>query len=262
MVTNSLKTSLRRNFPRAYHSLQETLTNYRLKRVTRLISRHGGLVVRSGPFAGMTYVAEAICSSLVPKLLGSYEAELHAVMDEVFARNYETVIDIGCAEGYYAVGSALRLPQARVLAFDINSRARDLCLRLAQVNEVADRVQIEGECNHEKLRRLISTSTLIICDCEGCELQLLDPTLVPELRTCDLVVELHDMIDSIITPTMLARFSATHDVTLIDAVDRDPSAFPILRNFSPLTQRAAVAEFRGAAMQWSYMRSHSSQVSH
>lgn len=259
MVTN-LKAGLQRTFPEAYRTLQETLTDYRLKRVTRLIERQNGLVVQSGPFAGMTYVSEAICSSLVPKLLGSYEAELHAVLAEVFARNYETVIDIGCAEGYYAVGAALRLPQARVVAFDINERARELCLRLAQANKVGDRVQVEGECSHERLRRLITTRTLIICDCEGCELQLLDPALVPELRNSDLVLELHDMIDARITPTTLARFNATHEITLIDAVERDPGAFPILKKFSPLTQRAAVAEFRGATMQWSYMSAKASQA--
>jgi hypothetical protein len=260
MLANSLKAGLQQTFPGAYRRLQETLTDYRLRRVTRLIEKQNGLVVQSGPFAGMTYVSEAICSSLVPKLLGSYEAELHPVLAEVFARNYETVIDIGCAEGYYAIGSAMRLPEARVLAFDINPRARDLCVRLAQANKVADRVQVEGECNHGRLRGLISERTLIICDCEGCELQLLDPALVPELRNCDLILELHDMIDPRITATTIARFDATHDITLIDAVDRDPGAFPLLREFSPLTQRAAVAEFRGEAMQWSYMRAKTSQA--
>ncbi len=220
----------------------------------RVIKGQHGLVVQSGPFAGMNYVSEAVCSSLIPKLLGSYEAELHTVLEDCFATDYETIIDIGCAEGYYAIGSALRLTEARVYAFDINPRARDLCISLTHANKVADRVEVLGECNHETLNQLISGRTLIICDCEGCELSLLDPSLVPGLKNSNLVVELHDFIDPRIKPAILSRFNATHEVSLVDAVERDPAAFPVLSNFSPLTQRCAVAEFRGEAMQWAYLK--------
>jgi hypothetical protein len=92
-----------------------------------------------------------------------------------------------------------------------------------------------------------------VCDCEGCELHLLDPNFAPEIKKSDLVVELHDMIDPNITPTILSRFAATHEITLVDTAERDPNAFPILRNFDRLTQRTAVAEFRDASMQWGYL---------
>lgn len=254
MLTNSLKAVLRRSLPKTYRSLQQSLTDRRLGRVSRMLEKECGLVVQSGPFAGMAYVSEAICSSLVPKLLGSYEAELHDVLTQILTRDYETVIDIGCAEGYYAVGLALSLPRARVHAFDIDARARELCTKLAQANKVVERVIVEGECDHERLNSLIRGRTLIVCDCEGCELHLLDPNLAPEIKKSDLVVELHDMIDPNITPTILSRFAATHEITLVDTEERDPNAFPILRNFDRLTQRTAVAEFRDTPMQWGYLQ--------
>jgi len=254
MLTDSLKAVLRRSLPGPYRSLQQSLTDRRLRRVQKRLEKECGLVVQSGPFAGMTYVSEAICSSLVPKLLGSYEAELHDVLAQILTRDYETVIDVGCAEGYYAVGLALGLPRARVHAFDIDARARELCAKLAQANKVAERVIIEDECDHERLNSLIRGRTLIVCDCEGCELHLLDPKLAPEIKKSDLLVELHDMIDPNITPTILSRFAATHEITLVDIEERDPSAFPILRNFDRLTQRTAVAEFRDTPMQWVYLQ--------
>jgi hypothetical protein len=219
-----------------------------------MLENERGLVVQSGPFAGMGYLSEAVCSSLVPKLLGSYEAELHEVLAEILSRDYETVIDVGCAEGYYAVGLALALPRARVHAFDIDARARELCTTLARANKVEERVIVEGECDHERLNSLICGPTLIVCDCEGCELQLLDPELAPELLKSDLLIELHDMIVPNITPTILSRFAETHEVTLVDAAERDPSAFPILKDFDLLTQRTAVAEFRDGPMQWGYLQ--------
>jgi hypothetical protein len=254
MLVDSLKTILRNSLPGPYRSLQESLANRRLRRVSRMIEDECGLVVQSGPFAGMAYVSEAVCSSLVPKLLGSYEAELHEVLAEILTRDYETVIDVGCAEGYYAVGLALGLPRARVHAFDIDARARKLCTSLAQANKVADRVIVAVECDHEKLNKLICGSTLIVCDCEGCELQLLDPKFAPAILKSDLLVELHDMIVPNITPTILSRFAATHEITLVDAEERNPNDFPLLKDFDQLTQRTAVAEFRDGQMQWGYLR--------
>ena len=95
---------------------------------------------------------------------------------------------------------------------DVDSRARDLCITLAKVNNLAERVVIEGECTHDRLNTLIKGRTLIICDCEGCELQLLDPLLAPGLKNTDLLIELHDMIDPAITPTIRCRFSETHEI--------------------------------------------------
>lgn len=257
MLTASLKAALRRSLPGPYNSLQQFLANRRLRRVQRVIENKCGLVVQSGPFAGMAYISEAVCSSLVPKLLGSYEGELHEVLAQILTREYETVIDVGCAEGYYAVGLALGLPNARVYAFDIDTRARALCTRLAEANNVAERVIVASECNHERLNGLIRGRTLIVCDCEGCELHLLDPALAPELRKSDLLIELHDMIIPDITPTIISRFTETHEITLIDAEERNPGAFTILKDFDEFTQRTAVAEFRDGPMQWGYLQAKS-----
>ena len=65
-------------------------------------------------------------------------------MEGFVALGHSTVLNIGCAEGYYAVGLARRMPQARVLAFDINRTAQDTCRALAAKNGVADRVQVSG----------------------------------------------------------------------------------------------------------------------
>jgi hypothetical protein len=255
MLTDSIKPILRRALPGLYSSVQSALATYRSKRVVRSLVKRYGLVVQSGPFAGMNYVRQAVCSTLAPKLLGSYEEELHGVLAQVLATDYETIIDVGCAEGYYAVGLAMRLPRARVHAFDIDARARQLCDTMAQANNVAGQVLVEGACTQERLQALTrSGRTLIVCDCEGYELELLQPELAPGLRTSDLLVELHDMIDPRITPTIIARFAATHDITLINSVERDPSAYPVLKDFNLLTRRVAVSEFRDGQMQWAFMQ--------
>jgi hypothetical protein len=87
-----------------------------------------GKVVLSGPFKGMKYPnLEAFGSCIYPKILGSYERELHDTLNSISNTRYSEIIDVGCAEGYYAVGLSLQHPEARVYAYDIDETARRLC---------------------------------------------------------------------------------------------------------------------------------------
>ena len=59
-----------------------------------------------------------------------------------FGPAYPVVVNIGCAEGYYAVGMAGRMPDTRVDAFDIDPAAQRACGELAARRGVADRVRV------------------------------------------------------------------------------------------------------------------------
>ena len=208
----------------------------------------------------MLYVRLASWGVLAPKLLGSYEAELHADLELLIPRDHDRVVNVGCAEGYYAVGLARRLPAATVFAFDSDPYAQHLCRRLAARNRVAHRVRVEGTCSPTRLCELVTGSTLLVVDCEGCELELLRPDLVPVLAAADILVELHDFIDPSISATMLSRFSASHDIALLDSTERDPAAYPVLDSLSPDDRVEAVAEHRPCVMQWAVMRAKSSSA--
>ncbi|MFQ3224327.1 MAG: hypothetical protein ACI8Z5_000575 [Lentimonas sp.] len=65
--------------------------------------------VLNGRFKGMHYPQKAsVGSELDPKLLGSYESELVAIIHLILTQNDTTIIDIGCAEGYYAKGIGMK----------------------------------------------------------------------------------------------------------------------------------------------------------
>ena len=82
-----------------------------------IINKIPDLIVRNGPFAGMRYPGvQSVCSTIVPKLIGCYEKELHSVIELICSQQYNSVVDIGCAEGYYAVGLAMRLQNAQLFA--------------------------------------------------------------------------------------------------------------------------------------------------
>jgi len=54
--------------------------------------------VLNGPFKGMQYPSlNSTGSALFPKLLGSYERELHYEIEDMFNKKFNKIIDIGCA---------------------------------------------------------------------------------------------------------------------------------------------------------------------
>src|SRR5437016_2600251 len=108
-LVHEFKRLLRSALPGFYGTLAQWRLTKRYERLIRHVVARRGWVVQSGPFAGMLYVNQAVGSAHVPKLLGSYEAELHEIMRSVLTENYATIVDVGCAEGYYAIGLALRL---------------------------------------------------------------------------------------------------------------------------------------------------------
>jgi hypothetical protein len=223
-------------------------------RAKSALVRQYGQVVLGGPFKGMRYGDDVACSAYVAKLVGSYEEELHGAIKRIIERRYTTVVDIGCAEGYYAVGLAMRLPNARVVAFDTDVDARRFCADLARMNNVHERIEVRGECDHIELSQVSSENTIVVCDCEGFEEQLLVPAQVPGLAETDVLVELHEFLSRGLTERVISRFKATHEVTLIDTQERDIRSYPILQVVEIDDRPWAVREGRPASMQWAFLK--------
>jgi hypothetical protein len=205
----------------------------------------------------MKYVGAAAGSALIPKLLGCYEEALHPVFAEVLKNSYDAIIDVGCAEGYYAVGLARTLRTVPVYAYDIDLCARELCSTLAALNGVEDVVTVRGGCDIAALAESAKGRTLIVCDCEGFELELLRPNLIDGLRQADLIVELHELVDPSIPDVITSRFAPTHEVRLITSEGLRRKSLPQLDGLSRMDRRLARNEWRGVGIRWAYLRSRS-----
>jgi hypothetical protein len=197
--------------------------------------------VRHGPFAGMKYAPIPSNSLLSAKVIGSYESPIHRWIIDAIEQSYETILDIGCAEGYYAVGFALMSKTSKVYAYDIDRRARGNAAALANLNGMADKVHIRDLRTTDELSLMMSAHTLIFCDIEGDELDLLRSDLTPGLSQADLIVEAHDEYRPGVTETLVQRFLLSHRVEIIYQSAKSPAEFPILRTI-PTTEHALLLE--------------------
>ncbi|MFM7443721.1 MAG: hypothetical protein ACKO2N_07380, partial [Tabrizicola sp.] len=103
------------------------LAKWRSAVIDNTLAAREGTGVLDGPFKGMAYPVRAAEGARAARLLGVYEASLEPVIETIIARPYATVVDIGCAEGYYAVGLARRMGHTQVLAQDVSDEAQALC---------------------------------------------------------------------------------------------------------------------------------------
>ncbi len=217
------------------------------------------LTVAGGPFRGMRYPSpQALGYALLPKLLGSYESELHPVLEGMLANDYSVIVDIGCAEGYYAVGLGLRIAGADIYAFDTEPRARKLCGEMARLNGLGGRIRIGGACDEAALRSIpLGGKALIISDCEGYEGVLFTNGTAELLARHDLIVETHDFIDIEISSKLRGIFASTHRVRSIKSIDDIEKAhtyhYSQLDKYDTRTRRLIVGERRPAIMEWLVM---------
>lgn len=213
-----------------------------------------GLSVQNGPFAGMVLPRSASWGDgeTLPKLLGAYEAELHQVIYKAVAASPDLVINVGAAEGYYAIGLARLLPQALTIAYDADPEAGKLCAAAADQNGVADRVVVRGTCLPGLLEHDLADAArpLVICDCEGYEQALIDPDAVPALRRATLIVETHDFIVPGLTELLIARLAPTHVVSVGREGGRNPNEHPFLQGLHSIDRWLTMCEYRPETMQW------------
>jgi hypothetical protein len=193
-----------------------------LDELARRVSRITNRAVAKGPFSGMTLDYEALPIHGTPKFLGTYEQELHQCIERAIELSPRSILNVGCAEGYYAVGFARRLPAATVWAADADPKAQRAALINASLNGVGDRVAAVGAVRSEHLGAyLIPEPSLLFMDCEGAEFTLLDPVRDPILLRTHIIVEVHAEFGS--NGDIVSRFESTHRITQIDPAPRHRS---------------------------------------
>lgn len=218
--------------------------------INRPIFQRLGHHVLTGPFKGMliTDVPNWDDGNCSLKLLGCYERELWESVEKVIARKPSVVINVGCAEGYYAIGLKLRMPDVPVIAFDINDVTLQQCADLAERNGV--KLDTRFGCKKPEELNLGFARALYVLDCEEEELGLLDPFRCSDLSSADIIVECHNH-NYPISKELTYRFSSSHDVEVITPQMGDFRTYEKYLRFMPFGMRATViTEKRPLSTAW------------
>ncbi|MGO4386450.1 hypothetical protein AB4Y85_02840 [Microvirga sp. 2YAF29] len=231
-----------------------------------MVQRHGS-VVQKGPFAGMTYLAQPSEGGVTAKLMGTYEACLQPFFESLPEQGYDAVLNVGCAEGYYAIGCARLLPGTPVLAWDIDPRARQMCAELSRLNAVEGQIDLRETFTPGDLQGVRAElkshfghepRALLVIDCEGAEFELLDP-IQADYSWLDMVVEVHPGRERTL-PMLTERFRDTHEIEVKQAETIVPDLPDWLHQLGHLDQLLTVWEWRAVPTPWLILRSRLRQT--
>jgi hypothetical protein len=242
--------------PVALNNALRLLSKWRSVLIQNTLLQQHGTAVMQGPLQGLDFLPQSAEGCHIAKLLGCYEQPLQPFIEQAIEAQCSTILNIGCAEGYYAVGMARRMPQTRVMAYDLNPAAQSVCQALAAKNQVADRVHVGALFKQEDFAGYAGGKVLVLCDIEGAEGELLNPQSAPALAGMDLIVESHECLVPGITQVLMDRFKATHDITLVhDDGQRQLHKAPAwFVNLAHLDQLLATWEWRSGPTPWLVMR--------
>ena len=257
----------------ARHNVSENNTQDELNESLRLLSKwrcvlikntfleNEGTEVHAGIFKGLDFIEESTEGCHIPKLLGCYEQPIQQHIKALESCSYTKLVNVGCSEGYYAVGLAQIFKTATSLAFDKNPLARDACLRLAAKNNVSGRVKVGTNFTTDDFISLSNERVLVFCDIEGAEIDLFSKAATSMLTHVDLIIESHECFIPGITDTLTSRFADTHDITVVQDdgsrnLEDAPSWF---MNLSNLDQLLSIWEWRSGPTPWLVMKAKAHQ---
>jgi hypothetical protein len=183
-------------------ALEKAFCKLRRKRISMQIFKKFKGVIQYGPFEGMILTSDTNTSTgmLGSKILGFYE---DVVTDFIFKNGpYDNCINLGSADGYFAIGLLMKKLTKKSICFEISSTGRESIIRNATVNNCEDSITIFGEADKlffEKVNSTISRDekNLIICDIEGGEFDILNNKTFENFTNCTWVIEIHDRIQDL-----------------------------------------------------------------
>jgi hypothetical protein len=219
--------------------------------------KHFDRTVAYGPMRGYRIPAQSPWSQndRAAMLFGVYEREVLALLVEC-ADRYDHLIDVGAADGYYAVGALASNLFRAVVCYEASERGRATIRKSAAENEVLDRLEVRGRAEEafcdELPQELVARSVLLV-DIEGGEFEILTPAVFRKFRCSVVIIEIHDWLreDPIASLAALRQAaSETHGIEVVHMGGRDLSSFPELLGYPDNLRWIVCSEGRARLMEW------------
>ncbi len=239
---------------RDLHMFLRLIAKIESDRLSRKVIEMDGATVQSGPFKGMEFPLMSSEGARIPRLIGCYEKALHPYIEQIINSDISLFMDVGCAEGYYANGMAMRMPDVHVLAYDQNPVAREKCAKIARMNDLDARVEIREYCGHSDFEICKERPSFVFCDIEGAEVELLDPEKASGLLEADILVETHPGMVGTPVKILRERFETTHEIVKIDRVLDDHDLPEWMNGVGDMHRLLALWEWRNTPTPWLWMK--------
>ena len=222
------------------------------------ISKIYNNTVQQGPFKGMIINEDQFWGpgDRSSKILGLYEKEIQDLIVSIQKdKNYSTFVDIGGADGFFAIGSLVNNLFEKCEVFEISKKGRISIQKNSKQNNVYDSIKIHDKASKRSLIKIDNiNNSLILCDIEGGEYELFDEKLINEIYPSDIIIEIHkDKENSLVN--FEKRFTKTYSLTKITQEPRSLKNFKELENINDNNRALIMSEGRSGIQEWWHLSS-------
>jgi hypothetical protein len=152
------------------------------------------------------------------------------------------------------------MPSVRTFAFEADAEKLELLRSVTELNATENRMRLHGRCCPEELeglgKELEPSRTLVICDVDGYEIELLTQGRPRWLDQAEILLELHDCLRPGVTELVNEAFLSTHFCCRITNHGVRYEDFPFLRKLTFQEIDALLDEDRRGIQDWYFMTPH------
>jgi hypothetical protein len=247
---------LKRNYLQSDPELLGLALNILKERMSSMLDVHYNSTVRYGPFKGLKLGKPTW--SLMDRgsmLLGLYEQEVqNAIVN--YAKGYSTFVNIGSADGFYALGVLTNNLFSNAICFEVSDVEKEVFWENSKLNSLSDKVTMFGAAEvgfWEKIPSAIASSCLVLCDIEGGEFTVFDELALNHFRKSTVIIELHEFMvsDGVNQLASLIKRSTPHfKISYLTTTSRDFSKFTELHKLQDNLRWLIASEGRGELQKW------------
>lgn len=214
-------------------------------------------VVKYGPFKGLSLGKKLWWGKgdLGSMCLGLYEIEILNFFYSKELEDRKNFIDIGAADGYYAIGLLYSGRVNSAVCFELSESGRSTIHSNWMLNGEPGELKINGNVFdnfEEKTANIDFSKAFVLVDIEGAEFSFLTSEMLSYLKKTFIVIEIHNWVENFIDEysNLLKRADEYFDVTILDRVERSTFNFEELRSYTDDNRLLLTSEARPCNMRF------------
>ena len=221
------------------------------------ISESLGHRVIFGPFKGMklnpnSYLSKYILANFA---LGSYENKVQKELENFSKKyQYDVFIDIGGADGLFAIGVLVNNMFKKTIVFELEKRGQRAILENAKLNSVSDKIEINGIADSNSLSKVISNNpnSVLLMDIEGAEFDIFNKNLLLKMSKMPFIIEIHcfKQDDQKKYKKLKELIKLTHDFKVLNNDKQELSSHVHLKDFTDMQKALVLTERRTIRAEW------------
>lgn len=167
-----------------------------------------------GPFSGIKIPNEAHDFLTISEILGLYESCLHSKFANLLNQDISNIILVGGNNGYYAAGISYMFNPQTINIYESEEKFHTIINSWFLYNKLSN-ANILGKATVKEFEQIDAKIDFVFMDCEGYEIELLNPHLFLWQQKTEILLELHPFYVDNLIAILTSRFKKSHKIQII-----------------------------------------------